>query len=389
MSDLTSTKTPSEAPVVRRRQSSTARTRRRRRSPHLSTSYRDDLSLFVYSSSRKAGIAALVALVLLFPFTVDNYWLNVANFCAIAAVGVLGLQIVTGMTGQLSLGHAAFLAVGGFVAAGLYLHLGLQLWLAAPAAMLAGGITGALAGLPALRIRGFYLGITTLAVQYVVIAAGLKYQSYIQSSRGTSGSLTVPAPDLGLFSITSVFQWYFFLVVIVAVATLAVTNLRRSTLGRSFLAVRQGELAAEALGINVAWVKIIAFALSGVFGGLAGSLGTYYYRSVSIENFDLLLSVTYLAMIIIGGLGSIQGAIYGAVFVTATPLLVGRILELLGLTASLGGALRAIELGVFALTMMAFLLFEPDGIAGVWRRLKAYFARWPYKYTDMTTTAKR
>jgi branched-chain amino acid transport system permease protein len=133
----------------------------------------------------------------------------------------------------------------------------------------------------------------------------------------------------------------------------------------------------------------MAFALSGALGGLAGALSTYYYRNVSIEDFDLLLSVSYLAMVIIGGLGSVQGAIYGAVFVTATPFLVGKAVEVLGLTAVLGTRLRAIELGVFALTMMAFLLFEPQGLAGVWQRVKAYFARWPFKYTDMTTSAKR
>jgi branched-chain amino acid transport system permease protein len=360
-----------------------------RRSPYLRTDYRGELALFPYSGPRLAGIGVLALVLLGFPLVADSYWLGVANFAAIAAIGALGLQIVTGMAGQLSLGHAAFLAVGGFFAAGLYLHLGLPFWAAVPAAVLAGATLGAVAGLPALRIRGFYLGITTLAVQYVVVAAGLRYQGYLQTSLGTSGSLTVPAPDLWLFSLTEVWQWYLFLLVVLTAVALGVTNLRRSSLGRSFLAVRQRELAAEALGVDVARVKIMAFALSGALGGLAGALSTYYYRNVSIEDFDLLLSVSYLAMVIIGGLGSVQGAIYGAVFVTATPFLVGKAVEVLGLTAVLGTRLRAIELGVFALTMMAFLLFEPQGLAGVWQRVKAYFARWPFKYTDMTTSAKR
>ena len=355
-----------------------------RRSPYLRTTYRGELAFFPYSGVRVAGLAVLGLALVAFPLLAGNYWIGVANLCAITAIAALGVQIVTGMAGQLSLGHAAFLAT-----AGLHLHLELPLWVGGPAAMLAGAVVGMLAGVPALRLRGFYLGITTLAVQYVVVAAGLKYQGYLQSSLGTGGSLTVPAPDLGLVTLTRPWHWYLAMVLLLGVVLLAVANLRRSDLGRSFLAVRQGEVAAEALGINVAFVKITAFALSGALGGLAGALFAYYYRSVSIENFDLLLSVTFLAMVIIGGLGSIQGAVYGAIFVTATPHVVGWLLEVLELSGTLGTRLRAIELGVFALTMMAFLLFEPEGLAGVWQRVKSYFTRWPFRYTDMTTTAKR
>lgn len=389
------TMTPSAEPAAHRKETaqiSRPRARRGwlpRRSPYLRTTYRGELAFFPYSRVRIAGLAVLGLALVAFPLLAGNYWIGVANLCAITAIAALGVQIVTGMAGQLSLGHAAFLAIGGFTAAGLHLHLELPLWVGGPAAMLAGAVVGMLAGVPALRLRGFYLGITTLAVQYVVIAAGLKYQGYLQSSLGTGGSLTVPAPDLGLVTLTRPWHWYLAMVLLVGVVLLAVANLRRSDLGRSFLAVRQGEVAAEALGINVAFVKITAFALSGALGGLAGALFTYYYRSVSIENFDLLLSVTFLAMVIIGGLGSIQGAVYGAIFVTATPHVVGWLLEVLELSGTLGTRLRAIELGVFALTMMAFLLFEPEGLAGVWQRVKSYFTRWPFRYTDMTTTAKR
>jgi branched-chain amino acid transport system permease protein len=362
---------------------------RRRRSPYLRTDYRRELTLFPYSGPRLAVIALTVLGLVAFPYLSDAYWLGVVNLAMIAAVGALGLQIVTGMAGQLSLGHAAFLAVGGFFAAGLYLHLGLPLWLAGPAAMLAGATVGAIAGLPALRIRGFYLGITTLAVQYVIIAVGLKYQGYLQTAFGTTGSLTLPVPDIGLFTLTTIGDWYYFLLVLGGVVVLAVTNLKRSALGRSLLAVRQRELAAEALGVNVARVKITAFALSGALGGLCGALSAYYYRGVGIEDFDLLLSVEYLAMIIVGGLGSVLGAVLGAVFVIAMPLLVGQLIATVGLEDALSQHLRAIELAVFAITMMGFLLFEPDGLAGVWARVRTYFTRWPFKYTGMSTQAKR
>jgi branched-chain amino acid transport system permease protein len=340
--------------------------------------------MFPWSAKRLVTIFVLLAAVALLPVVGSNFLVNIANFTLIAVVGALGLQVVTGMAGQLSLGHAAFLAVGAIVSSGLWLQLSVPFWAAVPLAAAAGGLLGLVAGIPALRLRGFYLGITTLAVQSVVVVAGLKYQLYLQREYGTGADLTVPAPSLGLFEVTSVRGWYWLLLVFAGVGVAVVANLSRSRLGRDWTAITRREVVAESLGIDVARQKLIAFVISGVFGGVGGALLAYYFRQVSIENFNLQLSVEYLAMIMIGGLGLTSGAVYGAIFVTATPFVVGELVERLGLSEQLGTKLRGLELAVFALAIMGFLLLESDGIAGVWRRIKAYFTRWPYRYTTLS-----
>ncbi|HZQ28204.1 MAG TPA: branched-chain amino acid ABC transporter permease [Acidimicrobiales bacterium] len=359
-------------------------TRLLERSPYLHEDYSSDLALFPYSAKRIAAIVILVAAALALPMVATDFIVNVVNFTLIAVIGAIGLQLLTGMAGQLSLGHAAFLGTGALVSSGLWFHFELPFWQAVPLAAVAGGLVGLLAGIPALRLRGLYLGITTLAVQAIVAVAGLKYQLYLQRRYGTGADLNVPRPNIGFFTVETVRQWYFLLAVIALVGLGFAANLARSRLGRDWVALRRREVVAESLGVNVARQKLVAFVLSGVFGGIAGALLAYYFRNVSIEDFNLQLSVEYLAMIIVGGLGSVQGTVYGAAFVTATPFVVGEAVDRLGLTKSLGANLRGIELGVFALAMMAFLLFESDGLAGVWKRLKAYFVRWPYRYTSLS-----
>jgi branched-chain amino acid transport system permease protein len=344
--------------------------------------------LFPYSAKRVAFIALLLGAAVLFPLIATDFLINVANFTLIAVVGVLGLQVVTGMAGQLSLGHAAFLAVGALVTSGLWLQLSMPFWAALPFALVSGGLLGLIAGLPALRLRGFYLGITSLALQSIVAVAGLKYQLYLQDSYGTGADLTVPRPSFGLFEVTSLRAWYVTLIAIALIAVALVSNLARSRFGRDLAALRRREVVAESLGINVARQKLTAFVISGVFGGLAGALTAYYFRQVSIENFNLQLSVEYLAMIMIGGLGLVSGAVYGAIFVTATPFIVSELIDALGLTESLGSKQRGIELAIFALAIMAFLLFESAGIAGVCARVKAYFARWPYQYSGVSGSSR-
>jgi len=358
------------------------------RSPYLHETYASDLGLFAYSTKRIVSMGLMAAVVLLLPFIASDFLLNIVNFSLIALVGALGLQVVTGMAGQLSLGHAAFLAVGALTASGLWIQAGVPFILAVPCSALAGAVLGLFAGIPALRLRGFYLGITTLALQAVVTVIGLKYQLYLQRSFGTGTDLTVPAPDIASFSVRSVSDWYWLLLIVAAVCLVAVGNLARSRFGRDLVAIKRRELVAESLGINVNRQKLVAFVISGVLGGIGGALLAYYFRQVSIENFNLQLSVKYLAMIMIGGLGLASGAVYGAVFVTVTPFVVGQLVERFGLAETLGTRLRGIELAIFALVIMAFLLFEAEGIAGLWARLKAYFMRWPYRYTSLSRGAR-
>lgn len=358
------------------------------RSPYLHADYRSEMRLFPYSAKRIAAIVLLATAAAVLPGLASDFLVNVVNFTLIAVVGALGLQIVTGMAGQLSLGHAAFLGTGALMASGLWFHQHAPFWIALPAAALAGGVMGLVAGIPALRLKGLYLGITTLALLSIVGVAGLKYQLFLQRRYGTGADLTVPRPSLGFLEIHTVRGWYFLLLAIASVGILFTTNIARSRLGRDWSAIRQREVVAKSLGVNVARQKLAAFVLSGVFGGVAGGLLAYYFRSVSVEDFNLQLSVQYLAIIIVGGLGSVQGTVYGATFVTATPFVVGEAIHRFRLDKSLGANQRGIELGVFALAMMGFLLFESEGLAGVWTRAKAFFVRWPYRYTTLSRASR-
>lgn len=357
-------------------------------SPYLPRTYDDELRWFPLSVHYVSAIVLLLLVAVAYPFVASSFFLNVLNFALIAVIGAVGLQLVTGMAGQLSLGHAAFLLTGAFTGAALHLHFGLGFLVALPVAGLAGAALGLVAGLPALRLRGLYLGITTLAVQSIVLALGLRYQLYLQDTRGTGADLTLPIPDLGFVTLASAKSWYPFLLIGSGLAIAFAANLRRSVVGRDWLALRSGEVAADALGVPVARRKVQAFVVSSVMGSLAGVLSAYYFRSVTVEDFGLLVSVEYLAMVIIGGLGSVLGAVLGALFLTITPFVVGELITVLGLQAVVGQRTRAVELGVFALLTIGFLLFEPGGLAALWRRVRDYFSRWPYQYVDTTRTQR-
>lgn len=357
-------------------------------SPYLNTKYEQDMGLFAPSLKRIVFTALIMLFVLGLPSVATATVLNVSNYVLLAIIGATGLQIVTGMGAQLSLGHAAFMAVGGFVSMGLYLQAGTPSWLIIIIASLSGMFVGFLAGIPALRLRGFYLGITTLAVQAVVSVAALKFQVYLQNEFGTTTDLTLPMLSLAGFDISSNERWFYLLLIISALSILFLKNLTRSSFGRDTAAMRQKEVVAESLGINVRRIKLMAFALSGLFGGLLGTLQTFYFSQASVEDFNLNVSVEFLAIIIVGGLGVTAGVVYGAIFVTATTYLVGEVIARSGFQETLGPLQRGIELGIFAITMIGFLIVEPDGIVGVWNRVKGYFQLWPYKYVS-TARAKR
>lgn len=357
-------------------------------SPYLNTTYEQEVGLFAPSVKRINFIVVVGVFIALLPYIFSASILSVTNFVLIAIIGAVGLQVVTGMASQLSLGHAAFMATGAFVSTGLFFQLNLPPWLIIPLASIGGMILGFISGIPALRLRGFYLGITTLALQAIIGVVGLKYQVFLQNRFGTTTDLLLPRISAFGVTVKSSEGWYFFLLTVAGLSVFFVKNLSRSQFGRDTAAMQQKEVVAESLGINVAIVKLRAFAIAGFFGGLCGTLQAFYFRQASVEDFSLNVSVRYLAMIIVGGLGVVSGAVYGAIFVTATTYLVGEIISRGGFADSLGPKTRGIELAVFAVTMITFLILEPDGIAGVWTRVKGYFQLWPYRYTS-TTRAKR
>lgn len=355
--------------------------------------YEDDLVLFPGVWHR---IGLTLALVLLFtiPFVASPRWLTVSNLALVSIVGAVGLMVLTGFAGQISLGHAAFLAVGAYTVAILGEQWHLPFWLALPL----GGLTAALVGLAvgpfALRLEGLYLAIVTLGLLYLVTHL---LHSMPSITHGVSG-IAVPmhgwfsdggslAP-LGSFSKT--LQWgplqltferkiYFLFLVLAASSTWFARNLRRSATGRAMIAVRDHDLAAEVLGVSAARTKIIAFGLSSFLAGVAGGMFAFQQQYITIDPpFDLNMSVHYIAIIVLGGIGTVFGAVAGAIAFVALGPLADAVGHHVPLLAELSSAQRSNLL--FASVVIAFLVFEPLGLYGVWLRIQRYFVAWPFRH---------
>lgn len=328
---------------------------------------------------RRFWVLAGLALAAAFPFFAPTFWIGVINLAAIAAIGALALNLVTGYTGQLSLGHSGFLAAGAFTVGILVGHWSTPVWVTLPAAIVIGMVVGVLVGVPALRLRGIYLSISTLAAYFVIVSLVTEYQSRF----GGGAGFTIPPPQIGSWVLRGERNWYFVLLALVALATLLSLNLNRSHIGRAWLAIRERDLAASAMGIDVSFYKVMAFVISTAMTSLAGALLAYYTAFVSAEAFTFMVTIEYLAMILIGGLGSVLGSILGALFVTLLPFLVERAVEQLPFPATFKTHMFAVQSGLFAVLMLAFLMFEPMGLARIWGRIRAYFELWPFRYRPL------
>jgi len=325
-----------------------------------------------YARLALLGIALAVA-----PFVLPPVWLRVACQAGIAAIGAIGLNILTGYTGQISLGQGGFLAVGAYTSAIVVTRMDLPTPVGIVAGIALAALVGAFFGLPALRLKGLYLAIATLASQEIVLWVVRNWSAVT----GGASSLLVPAPRVLGFPLRSDFAWYWVIVACGAAAALAATNLFRTGIGRAFVAIRDQDIAAQAIGVDIVRYKVLAFAVSSGFVGLAGALTAHYTRTVQWEQFTLDVSVLYVAMIIVGGLGSVAGSIYGAVFMLVLPAGIQQ----------LGTALRddfpiiteklpALQHAAFGLVIMLFLIFEPRGLARCWQRVKDYARLWPFRY---------
>ena len=245
-------------------------------------------------------------------------------------------------------------------------------------------IAGVVFGLPSLRLRGLYLAVSTLALHFVVIYLGGEYET----KRGFSTGILVEPPSLAGFKLSGGRFWYFTLLAAAAVTLLICINLLRSRSGRAFRAVHARETVAEALGISIAGYKLLAFVISSSMTSVAGCLFAYYRGFVSVEAFDLFLSIQYVAMIIIGGMGSLLGALLGAAFVTLFPYAIEALLHLLPNAEKLAGDIFAVNYASFGVVMILFLVFEPLGLVGIWHRLQNYFLLWPFKYRPLAGARK-
>ena len=329
-------------------------------------------SLFV-----KWCLGLFLVFLLIFPFVANAYLLYVANMIGFAIIAAIGLNILTGFTGQISLGHAAFAGVGGYTSAILITKLGFSFWIALPCAGVMAAIAGLIIGIPSLRVKGLYLCIATLAAQFIFEFIFVHWESLTHGTRG----INVPPPSIGSFLINTEKRFYFLTLFMVVLAVVYARNLVRSRVGRAFVAIRDRDLAAEIIGINLFRYKLTAFAISSFYAGIAGALWVGFIRIVTPEHFPFHLSVQYLAMVIVGGMGSVLGSIFGAIFMTLIPELLNVLSS--SLTVIFAGAAHffiPFKEVVFGGLIVFFLIFEPHGLAEIWRRIKAFFLLWPFSY---------
>jgi branched-chain amino acid transport system permease protein len=345
------------------------------------TTYAADMALYPLPVARWAVAAVALLFAAVLPGLLHEYYLSIINLVLIAIVGALGLNILVGYTGQISVGHAAFMSVGAYTAANLAVRLDLPFWITLPAGGLMAALIGAIVGIPSLRIKGLYLAIATLAGQ-LIIEWTINHVPAI--SGGAQASIEVPRPTLLGTELKTQGQLYFFLLFFAALAIVATLNLVRSRIGRAFVAIRDQDIAAEIIGINIYRYKLLSFAISSFYAGVCGVLYTYYLGIANYEQFQIVVSIDYLAMIIIGGLGSVLGSILGAAFVTMLPIVIRWVVEGFGsyfFTASeLAGVSSSARLIVFGSLIIFFLVVEPEGLNRLWRNIRNYFRFWPFSY---------
>jgi branched-chain amino acid transport system permease protein len=320
---------------------------------------------------RRSLSAALLALgLIIFPFVGSPFALDLASQVFLASIGSLSLMLLTGFAGQISIGHAGLIAAGAYVVGIMSREWQAPFWLTLPSAAIAGASLGAAFGLPSLRLRGLYLAVSTLALYFIVIYAGGEYEAW----RGYATGIMIDSPKVAGMEISSGFAWYFILLAAAVMTLVLCINLLRSRTGRAWGAIRTRETVAEALGIHIAKFKLWAFVISSAITAVAGALFAYNRNFVSAEAFSLYLSIQYVAMIIIGGMGSLPGAILGATFVTLFPYAIESAIGMLPDADRYVNALYAMNYAAFGLVTIAFLLFEPRGLIGIWRRLQGHMS---------------
>ncbi len=338
--------------------------------------YRTDERIFQTWFVKGWLIAFLLACIL-FPLFSSKYMISIMIEAGIAIIACHGLNLLTGFTGQISLGHAAFLGVGAYTCSILIGQAGVPFIIALPAAGAMAALVGMIFGIPSLRLRGLYLAIATIAAQFIIEFTIRRWDTLTGGVEG----LYVDPGSLGPFHFNNHFHLYYLTFVLAVVATMVTKNIVRARSGRAFVAIRDRYLAAEVIGVNLFKYRLMSFAVASFYAGIAGALLAQYLEVITHESFTIHQSIDYLAMCIIGGLGHILGGIYGVGFW----FILERVLELV--TTNLNSAFPnhitwfvSIREIVFGFVIVFFLIFEPDGLAARWRTIRAYWKLWPFSY---------
>ncbi len=320
----------------------------------------------------------LVVFLVTAPLYWPNYWLSVANLILITIISVTGLNILTGYCGQLSIGHAGFMAVGAYASAVFTSRFGLPFPLSLLLAGIAAGLVGMIFGTPSLRVKGFYLAISTLAAQFIILWVISHWNSI---TGGFMGMAVAPASLFGHVLRSQVNKFYLILMVAI-VAVFFAKNLARTRTGRAFVAIRDNDLAAQVMGINLFRYKLLAFFIGCFYAGIAGALFAHWAGFISPESFPFTNSILYVGMIIIGGLGTAVGPIFGVIFIQLLNEIVTRVSP--SLQAAFPGLPSGFTVGlapmIFGLAIILFLIFEPRGLAHRWNLFKSSYRLWPFSY---------
>jgi len=325
-----------------------------------------------------AWTAALLVALAALPVLGGVYFASLVTHAMVIAVGIIGLNLLTGTTGLISLGHAGFLAIGGYTNGILLADYGWPLELSLPAAGLAAAVISLLVGVPSLRLKGLYLAITTLAFAFIVNHVILYADDFTHGNRG----LFLPKSTFLGVDVADTTGLYYVVLGITVLMTLVALNILRTRVGRAWMAIRDHDTAAKVMGINLVTYKLLAFMVSSFFAGISGALMSLELRFINVDVFDLLISIEALAMIILGGLGSVAGAIMGAVFLALLPEAIRELFGLFGSTASqiFSNYVFQIRAVLYGVIIVVILRVEPSGIHGIWRKTKRYWTNWPLSF---------
>lgn len=331
-------------------------------------SYNQDIRLFKHGGDI-FWYVLLGLSVLTLPLLLDRFYLGELSLVFIYAIAGIGLMLLVGYTGLVSLGHAAFLAIGAYAHAYL-LSRGWPLPVSILSATLLTALVGGVVGLPALRMTGIYLAVATLAFAIIVEEILVDWESVTGGFRGMS----VPPPRFAGLRLDDPGSYYYLCLAILLLGMLAALNLLRSPTGRAMRAIRDSEISAQAMGIHLAYTKSLAFAISAGFTGLAGALFAHKIGYLAPDAFTLLTSIQLLLMVVVGGLGSLHGVIYGAIFIGLLPQAIALMRD--GLPEKVA-QIPGLEPGIFGLILVLVLLYEPLGIYGRWLKIRSYFEEFP------------
>ena len=333
------------------------------------TDYNQDIRLAKHGGHR-FWYSMLGLFLLAAPWILGEYMLAQMTFILIYSIAGLGLMLLAGFTGQFSIGHAAFLGVGAYTQAVLT-GMGWPFPVAIAVAAGLSAAVGVVVGLPALRVKGIYLGIATLSFGFIVEEVFARWESVTGGNAGKS----VGSPDLFGWKADTGDSFYFLCLAITVLCTLGVINLLRSSTGRAFVAIRDSEISAQSMGINLAYYKTLSFAISAALAGVGGALYAHQIRFLSPDQFNIIQSIDLLLMVVIGGLGFIHGAFLGAIFLIGLPQGISAVKDFLPDAIGQAPGLKSV---IYGAVLIAFVMFEPMGLYGRWLKIRTYLQLFPF-----------